>query len=937
MSQIVRNDCTSQFLPNEKRARHRTFAGVWKLKPLSLAVTAALSMMATQTAQADAPITGSISGTYTWSGSDLAINPGVAISGGSTGVIAGGSSLGTLSNSGQLSGNWLGIYVDGNTIEEINNTSSGSISGSTHGIGIYSSSSLVKTLTNSGTIGTIGNGFNGIYNEGTINTLINNSSGVISGGSMNAAIYNSRTIGTISNSGLISGGTSSLGATSYYSNGIDNRRTINVINNNSSGTIYGQFSGVYNYRGSGTAVITELNNSGLIDGGVAGVYNDDRGQITTLNNRIDGTISGGLINRNIITTLNNAGTITDLSTVVTSVNGGSYTNGITAIHNEKGTIGTLNNSGMISAINAIVIDSNATITTLINSGTIAGNIINNSTRAQTISGGTGSVFGTLTGLNGAIGLISNTHSNWVFGGGNLLLNDNINVGTNKVINSAGVLQLNNHINITGNYQQSAAATLNIGVGSNAIANGAISDSGYGRLIVSGAAVIDAGSSVDLKKNGSYRFANGQRYLVIQAATAGSNYNESTLQYQADGYIGGITGSTIIDGSSLGLLLTLDGEIINPANNANARSSLEGMFKYTGTDAALMNLFNAGAALDTPEEANRAGSQLNPSAMAAGIAESSATVSRQVSTIAFDHLNNTSSAPQGGSGLSSGDGMSNSAAWGQAFGGRASDKGRDGVSGYHASYSGLLLGADTALNDQWRVGGLFSYATTSVSNDGNNTGSYAKVDSYGLTAYAGYTGKPWYVNMSVGAMRSDVSAHRVINFTGFNGIANSSYNGIQYIAAVQAGYPLNVNDTIVTPLAGLTYSSLRMDSYTETGGNGAALRVDGTDTHSLKSDFGVKLERTYKTSYGLLKPTVQLGWRHEYSDTRLQSVANFAADTSGATTFVTTGPKPVSDTAVLSLGLTLLRNDNLTLSTNYTLESGGSYTSQTGSLIARWRF
>ena len=255
MSQIVRSDCTSQFLPEKKRARHRTFAGVWKLKPLSLAVTAALSVMATQPAQADAPITGSISGSYTWSGGDLAINPGVAISGGSTGVIAGGSSLGTLSNSGQLSGSWLGIYVDGNTIEEINNASSASINGSTYGIGIYSSSSLVRTLTNSGTIGTIVNGFNGIYNEGTINTLINNSDGVISGGSVNAAIYNSRTIGTISNSGLINGGTSSLGATSYYSSGIDNRRTINVINNNSSGTIYGQFSGVYNYRGSGTCLL----------------------------------------------------------------------------------------------------------------------------------------------------------------------------------------------------------------------------------------------------------------------------------------------------------------------------------------------------------------------------------------------------------------------------------------------------------------------------------------------------------------------------------------------------------------------------------------------------------------------------------------------------------------------------------------------------------
>ena len=113
-------------------------------------------------------------------------------------------------------------------------------------------------------------------------------------------------------------------------------------------------------------------------------------------------------------------------------------------------------------------------------------------------------------------------------------------------------------------------------------------------------------------------------------------------------------------------------------------------------------------------------------------------------------------------------------------------------------------------------------------------------------------------------------------------------------------------------------------------------ITGTDIN-FKSDLGFKLGQAYKTTYGLLKPTVQLLWRHEYSDTRLQSVANFAADTSGATSFVTQGAKPVKDTGVLSLGATLLRSDKLTLSANYTLEQGGGYTSQTGSLLARWRF
>lgn len=916
-----------------------------RLSTLSLAVVAALSIMTMHTAQADAPISGSVSGPYTWASGDLLINPGAAVSGGDDGVFSGGASLGILSNSGQLSGSFSGIYIDGNTIDRIENASSGSINGRDYGIAIFSSSSVVKALVNSGTISSP-SGTAAISNEGTINTLINNSGGIILGGDLTAGIYNRRNIGTLTNSGTIKGGVNQNNSLLAYSYGIqnDSSATIGTLNNNSGGIIYGHASGIYNYASSGTALITELNNSGLIDGGGYGIWNDGRGKITTLNNLAGGTINNGILNNSsgtgTITTLNNAGTIIDTSTTVTPLGpyASSPVDDVIAIHNARGTIGTLNNSGLISAINAIVIDANATITTLINSGTIAGNIINNSTRAQTISGGTGTVFGTLTGLNGSIGQITNTRSNWVFNGGNQLLNNNINVGTNKVINSAGVLQLNNQINITGNYQQNAAATLNIGVGNSAISNGNIGDGGYGRLIVSGAAVIDAGSSVALKKTGSYRFANGQRYLVIQAASFGTNYNEATLQYQADGYRGDITGSSVIDGSNLGLLLTLDGEIINPASDANSRSALEGLFKYTGTDAALMNLFNAGAALGTPPDANRAGSQLAPSSITFGIVGAADTLGRHLTDVTFNRLDHPSSPTSSdASGLSGGDGTSDNAGWGQFFGGRASDDGREGVSGYHASYTGLLLGADTELNTQWRAGGLFSYATTSVSNDGNNTGSYANVDAYGLTAYAGYTGEPWYVNMSVGAVRSDVDAHRAIDFSGFNGIANSSYKGMQYIAAVRGGYPINVNDIVVTPLAGLTYSSLRLDSYTETGGNGAALNVAAADTDSLKSDVGFKIERSYKTSCGLLKPTAQLLWRHEYNDTRMQSVANFAVDTSGATTFVTQGATPITDTAVLSLGATLLRNDNLTLSANYTLEMGGGYTAQTGGLLARWRF
>ncbi|WP_231949244.1 autotransporter outer membrane beta-barrel domain-containing protein [Herminiimonas arsenitoxidans] len=885
-------------------------------------------------------------------------NSGTIAGAGGSGIANYDGTISTLTNSGTISSEFsAAIYNNtGSEITTLNNTVGGVIA-STWADGIFNAG-LIGTVSNSGDIhgatgisngGTIGSGTTATTYTGMIGTLTN--SGTIRGTSSSGNVagisnaFNS-SIGTLNNSGTIS---SDIAA-------IVNAGTITTINNNGSGTLEGAV-GIGNI-----GTITTLTNNGLIHGVANGIMNTSGGAIgvlnnsgtiigdnqaaisnssliSALNNKIGGVIQNGISNNSngSIISLDNKGTIAGSSTSTTAY----------ALYNE-GNIGTLNNSGLItSPVDAIYLDSSSTLGILTNSGTIAGTISNFSTQDLYINGGSGSTFGLLTGSSGGkgvadIGQINNQNGNVVFGSGNQLLNDNIDVDGNIVANIGGVLQVNNQIHITGDYRQDAAATLNIGVAGGAVTNGVSSDLGYGRLIVSGNAIIDAGSSVMLKKVTSYGFANGQRYLVVQADSAGTNYNESTLRYGATGFNGTVSGSSVVDGSNLDLVLTLDGGTVNQATNSNAQSTLNGLFNYTGTDAGLMNLFNAVAAVGSTEEGNRAGSQLSPTSGKAGVAGASTAVSQQVNTIAFNRLDSGSSAPQqGGSGLSGGDGMSNNAFWGQAFGGRASADARDGVSGYHASYSGLLLGADTELNNQWRAGGLFNYASTSVSSDGDNAGSYSRVNSYGVTAYAGYTGEPWYVNMSVGAMRSDVNAHRVVNFGGFNGIANSSYNGMHYIAAAQAGYPLNFDHVlpglVLTPLAGLTYSTLKQNGYTETGGNGAALQVGSSDTHSVKSDLGVKLERNYKTSYGLLKPTAQLLWRHEYSDTRMQSVANFAADTSGATTFVTAGAKPVANTGVLSLGLILLRNENLTLSTNYTLESGGGYTSQTGSLMARWRF
>lgn len=236
-------------------------------------------------------------------------------------------------------------------------------------------------------------------------------------------------------------------------------------------------------------------------------------------------------------------------TIGTLTNGGIISGGNTGIYNYYySAIGTLSNSGTISGGNyAIYNDATSTLGAIANAGVIAGNITNLSSQDLSISGGTGSTFGTLTGFasgtTGGVGTITNTNtaSNVVFGSGNLVLNDSINVGSNTVNNTGATLQVNAPMSITGNYSQGTGATLLVGVSAGATSNGVLADTGYGRLVVSGNAAIAQGSAVGLTGQG-YAFAAGQRFVVVDAAaTSGTNYNEGSLHYSASGFAGTITG------------------------------------------------------------------------------------------------------------------------------------------------------------------------------------------------------------------------------------------------------------------------------------------------------------------------------------------------------------------------------------------------------------
>jgi len=263
---------------------------------------------------------------------------------------------------------------------------------------------------------------------------------------------------------------------------------------------------------------------------------------------------------------------------------------------------------------------------------------------------------------------------------------------------------------------------------------------------------------------------------------------------------------------------------------------------------------------------------------------------------------------------------------------------DSVSGYASTYGGLVLGADRALGDYWRTGAAVSYNNAAIYGSDYLTGNASHVNSYGLIGYASYTGEPWYVNLSASAALQKYNTSRVISLTGFYGNTEGRFNGTQYVAKAEFGYPLALlNGFTATPIAALSYSYQKQDGYTETGGNGAALSVDGTHSNALRSSVGGKLEKSFEASYGTLVPFAQVMWTHQYNGGRTSTTASYAADTTGATDFTIVGAAPERNIGELRLGANLLRSDNMSISLRYDLQVASSYLSQALSLRLRKSF
>jgi autotransporter-associated beta strand protein len=274
-------------------------------------------------------------------------------------------------------------------------------------------------------------------------------------------------------------------------------------------------------------------------------------------------------------------------------------------------------------------------------------------------------------------------------------------------------------------------------------------------------------------------------------------------------------------------------------------------------------------------------------------------------------------------------------WGSVYGGHVglSADAASGAAGLSASNVGFIGGADMGVDDGLLAGVTVGFGRQNFSS-GNGTGDS---DDVMIGLYARKDAGPLYVSAAFGYGWHQITTQRVITIAGTD-ILQGKQDADDFGGRIEAGWHMALDDEYtLSPYAAVAAESFEAPAYAETAVSGASTFALSVAAHSStlgRSELGAGLARNYQTDSGVLAADVRLAWAHQLDDLPFTQ-ASFQG-LPGAS-FVVTGVRPASDTALLGAGFELRQSSGLFFGVKGESQLGAGTTILEGMGNLGWRW
>ncbi|MEG9603190.1 autotransporter domain-containing protein [Serratia nematodiphila] len=270
------------------------------------------------------------------------------------------------------------------------------------------------------------------------------------------------------------------------------------------------------------------------------------------------------------------------------------------------------------------------------------------------------------------------------------------------------------------------------------------------------------------------------------------------------------------------------------------------------------------------------------------------------------------------------------AWAKLLGNWGHASGNDNATGYQTSTYGVLLGLDSELFDDGRLGVMTGYTRTSL--DGGYQ-SDAHSDNYHLGLYGDKRFGALALRAGGTYTWHRIDTSRSVNYGAQADREKARYNARTGQLFIESGYDWSNDVVNLEPFANLAYTHYRNEGINEQGG-AAALRGDKQSQSATASTLGLRADTQWQTDSVAIALRGELGWQHQYGKLERKTQLMFKRTDAA----FDVNSVPVSrDGAILKAGVDVSINKNAVLSLGYGGQLSSNHQDNSVNAGLTWRF
>jgi uncharacterized protein with beta-barrel porin domain len=239
-------------------------------------------------------------------------------------------------------------------------------------------------------------------------------------------------------------------------------------------------------------------------------------------------------------------------------------------------------------------------------------------------------------------------------------------------------------------------------------------------------------------------------------------------------------------------------------------------------------------------------------------------------------------------------------WAAGFGGSQTTDGNAATGSNTATSSvyGTAVGADYSISPFTVAGFALAGGGTNFNVAGSGSGHS---DLFQAGAFIRHTVGPAYISAALGYGWQDITTNRTVTAAGTSQL-RAQFDANAFSGRLEGGYRFVTPWMGVTPYAAAQFTTFDLPAYAEqalVGSNAFALAYGAKDVTDTRSELGIRTDKSFAMTDGILTLRGRLAWAHDYDPNR--SIASTFQTLPGAS-FVVNGAAQAADSALVTASL-----------------------------------